>query len=148
MIVLLVVGLGIAALVRLWVTRRREAAYVPERRSIGRTGWRKLTWAILAWNVLALVWLVAGLANTADNCAGEFGDALDACQAGAAVGTTIGVTFILLVWALGDVILGVVWLVTRRPQRSCPVCGTTVAVGLTTCPSCGHDFRAAVTGSA
>ena len=42
------------------------------------------------------------------------GDQLSACQAGEGIGKGIVLFVILLLWALVDVILGVVYLVTRR----------------------------------
>ena len=103
--------------------------------------WRILTWVILAFNLLMLIWLVAGLGSAADNCAGEVGDAKDACEAGTAIGAGLAGFFIILLWALGDVILGVIWLVTRGNKRSCPVCGNSIKKGQMRCASCGYDFR-------
>jgi hypothetical protein len=104
-----------------------------------------MTWVVLAFNVLMLIWLIAGISTVGNNdCASQ--TYADACQTGADVGASIGIGIILFVWALGDVILGVVWMVTRKtPEagRTCPVCGSGLTVGLTVCPSCGHDFRAA-----
>lgn len=104
---------------------------------------RPLSWVILGWNALMLVWLVSGLASTADNCADEFGSAREACEAGTAVGAGIGIAFILFIAALGNVILGVIWLVTKKSKRTCPVCGVEVRPGITRCPSCSYDFRVA-----
>jgi hypothetical protein len=112
-------------------------------------GWRPMTWVVLVWNVLCVAWLVSGLASTADNCAGEVGSALEACEAGTAIGAGIGMAFIVFVWVAGDVILGVLWLVTRRsskPERACPVCGTAVPVGQVVCASCGYDYRTSAQG--
>ncbi len=100
---------------------------------------RPLTLGILIFNALMLVWLVAGIRSANDCQAQQY---VEACQAGVGVGAA----FILVIWALGDVILGVIWLVTRKtpaPGRTCPVCGSPLAVGLTSCPTCGHDFRLA-----
>lgn len=132
-------------------------------------GWRKMTWVVLAWNALCLVWLLAGVASVSDttqDCAAQHPTVPDnpaaslsaraaqaeanvralnlreACETGTAVGASLGAAVIVFVWAAGDVILGVVWLVTRpKPGRSCPACGAGVKVGLVVCPTCGWDFR-------
>jgi hypothetical protein len=70
-------------------------------------------WVILAINVLFLVWLVSALGSSS-SCGGMTGDELSACQAGEGIGKGIVFFVILLLWALVDVILGVVYLVTRR----------------------------------
>ncbi|MGZ5408310.1 MAG: hypothetical protein ACXWDG_11075 [Aeromicrobium sp.] len=109
--------------------------------------WRVFTWVIVVINVLFLVWIVTGLAAAGNNCAGETGDSLSACQAGTAVGASIGVGIIVFLWAFVDIILGILWLVTRpKDRRACPVCGTDVKTGLTVCSKCGHDFAAAARG--
>lgn len=111
--------------------------------------WRPFTWVLIAFNLIMLIWLVGGLASGGDPCAGEVGDALEACRAGAAIGTGIGVALILTIWIVVGFILGMIWLVTGRGQRHCPVCGNRVKKGLTVCPACGHDFRqAAAPGAA
>ena len=38
----------------------------------------------------------------------------DACKAGTAIGASIGIGMIILLWALIDVILGVIWMVTNK----------------------------------
>lgn len=108
--------------------------------------WRPFTWVILVVNILFLVWIISGVSGTSDNCSGLSGQALETCQAGTAVGTGIGVIVIIFLWALVDVILGVLWLITRSKKRQCPVCGNDVKKGLTACGNCGHDFRAGVVG--
>ena len=70
-------------------------------------------WVILAVNVLFLVWLVSALGSTS-SCEGMTGDQLSACQTGEGIGKGIVFFVILLLWALVDVILGVIFLVTRR----------------------------------
>jgi hypothetical protein len=71
-------------------------------------------WAILAINALFLWWIIAGVGGTADNCAGEVGQALEDCQTATNIGAGIGIIFIVFLWALVDVILGVLYLVTRK----------------------------------
>lgn len=104
--------------------------------------WRKFTWFILVVQVLFLVWIVAGVGDAANNCDGEVGDALELCQAGTAIGAGIGVGIIIFLWAFVDIILGLIWLVTNRGQRDCPVCGRAVKKGKTSCGKCGHNFAA------
>jgi uncharacterized protein (DUF983 family) len=40
-----------------------------------------------------------------------------------------------------DVILGVLWLVTRGKRRDCPACGEKMAKKSPTCATCGFDYR-------
>lgn len=104
--------------------------------------WRKFTWFILIVQVLFLVWIVAGVGEASNNCDGEVGEALELCQAGTAIGAGIGVGIIIFLWAFVDFILGIIWLVTNRGQRDCPVCGRAVKKGNTSCGKCGHNFAA------
>lgn len=101
--------------------------------------WRIFTWVILAFNVIMLVWVVSGAA-TGESCSGKTGDELSLCEAGQA-GTGIGVFLVILLWALGDIILGVLWLITKPRRRMCPTCGNSVRKGVTQCSTCGFDFR-------
>ncbi len=75
--------------------------------------WRKATWALLIWTVLMAVWIGTGIAATGNNCAGQVGDALTTCQAGTAIGGGIAVTFIVIIWFLGFIVLGLIWLMSR-----------------------------------
>lgn len=105
--------------------------------------WRVFTWVILVVNLLFLIWIIAGIAGsggTPEDC-GTL--TVEECNAAEGVGTAIGVGIIIVLWALVDVILGVLWLVTRPKRRSCPVCGADVKKGVTVCPKCGHDFATA-----
>ncbi|HEX8095063.1 hypothetical protein [Jatrophihabitans sp.] len=107
-------------------------------------GWRIFTYVILAFNLLMLIWIIGGIssANSSKDCGGL--DA-DTCQAATDVGTGIAVFFIIVLWALGDIILGVLWLVTNRKRsRPCPACGTDVKNGTFECRKCGFDFRSAL----
>ena len=104
--------------------------------------WRKFTWFILIVQILFVIWLVTGVSGAASNCDGEVGTALEVCQAGTAIGAGIGVGIIVFLWALVDIILALIWLVTNRGQRDGPACGRAVKKGHTTCAKCGHSFVA------
>lgn len=71
-------------------------------------------WFFLAVQLLFLVWLITGVSGAAGNCDGEVGQALEACQAGTAVGAGLGVAVILFVWVAVDVILGLTYMIFRR----------------------------------
>lgn len=63
----------------------------------------------IGFNVLMVVWMIAGL-----GAAGEGYDQMSEAQkAGTNIGAGIGMMFILVVWALGDIILGLAVLLTR-----------------------------------
>lgn len=100
--------------------------------------WRVFTWFILAFNILMLAWVIGAIASHASTCHGLTGNALTNCEAGN-VGVGVAATLLFVFWALGDVILGVLWLVTRPRTRICPVCGNGVKRGVTQC-RCGYDF--------
>jgi hypothetical protein len=105
-----------------------------------RPHWRKMTWVVLIFNVIMVIWIIAGLAATSHptHCQ-DLTNQL--CNDANNTGRGIAVALLIVLWALGDVILGTIWLVTRG--RSCPVCGKGVRKGLTACKACGHDFRTA-----
>lgn len=105
--------------------------------------WRPLTWIIVAVQILFVIWVIAGVGTAADtsDCAGQ--EYQDACEAGSAIGAGLGFIMILFLWALVDVILGVIWVVTNKNKRTCPACGHNVKKGLLGCPACGFDFAAA-----
>ena len=73
---------------------------------------RVFMWVILAINLLFLVVVIATL-NIESSCGGKVGDDLAACQAGEGIGKGAVFLVLLFVWAIVDVILGVIFLVTR-----------------------------------
>ncbi|MBA4053015.1 MAG: hypothetical protein C0472_14290 [Erythrobacter sp.] len=77
-----------------------------------RTTFGKIVkWVFIIFNVLMLIWMVSSCAAVGDISANA---ANDAERAGAAIGAGLGVTFLLFVWGVGDVILGLFVLFTRR----------------------------------
>lgn len=71
-------------------------------------------WFFLAVQALFVVWIISGVNSAADNCDGEVGELLEACQAGTAVGASIGVGMIVALWVAVDVILGITYLIFRK----------------------------------
>jgi hypothetical protein len=67
-----------------------------------------IKWAFITFNVLMAAWIVGGLHSVSKIQAHSAAE-----QIGAGIGATIGVTIIVVLWALGDLILGILVLVTR-----------------------------------
>lgn len=69
-----------------------------------------IKWIFIAWNVLMLAWVITGL-----GAGGEVINqaASEAEEAGAAIGTAIGLSIIISTWAFGVVVLGLLVLLTR-----------------------------------
>ena len=70
-------------------------------------------WVFVIFNILMAWWFFSAIGIT--------GDALnsarsDAEQAGAAIGSALGFSMILGLWAVGDIILGILVLFTRAKQ--------------------------------
>ena len=105
-----------------------------------RPRWRKMTWVLIAWCALILVWAIAGGGSAGSQCAHE---ASHAAKVGCEAGTGIGVALVLLIGFFGFVFFSLIWFMTRPKGRECPACGERVKRGLTKCAGCGHDFAAA-----
>lgn len=111
------------------------------RRSL-RPHLRKMTWVVLLFNLIMLIWVIAGSASGSGQPKDCGTLSAQTCNSAQNAGTAIGVGLLIGLWVAGDVILGIIWLVTR-PSRSCPVCGHGVKRGATSCRKCHHDFAAA-----
>lgn len=85
---------------------RRE---VSDRTLIGKI----FKWLFIIFNVLMLVALFRGCAAGSDVIVNA---QTDAERAGAGLGTALGGGLIVMIWALGDVILGMFVLFTRRKK--------------------------------
>jgi ribosomal protein L40E len=69
-----------------------------------------LKYGFVLFNVVMLIWLVAGMQGASKAIQQTTNDAQ---QAGAVIGTTIGAALIIGLWVAGDVILGLLVLFTR-----------------------------------
>jgi hypothetical protein len=94
-----------------------------------------------------VVWIIAGAASASHNpqCAHTAILGAKACQNATDAGTGIGVGLLIGLWGFGDVILGVLWMVTRG--RACQACGRGVRRGVTACTHCGFDLRLGTAGA-
>jgi hypothetical protein len=112
-----------------------------------RPRWRKMTWVLIIWCALILVWAIAGAAgqNSRAYCLAHPSAylSLKTCEAASNAGAGIGIAIILLIGFFGFVFFGLIWLMSRPRHRVCPACGEDVRKGKTACPKCGHDFAAA-----
>jgi hypothetical protein len=100
-----------------------------------------MTWVLLLWCALILIWAIAGAGSASDDCTPGYQDACDA-------GTAIGVALILLIGFFGFVFLALIWFMTRPRTRPCPRCGEDVKKGHTVCRACGFDFATIGQGEA
>ena len=74
--------------------------------------WRKATWALVIWNVLMFLWLASTLQSEFD-CDRETGAARAVCDAGAAIGMSLGASLVGTVWFIGFMTIGLIWLMSR-----------------------------------
>lgn len=101
---------------------------------------RVFTWIILVINALFLIWVIGGVSSAGSQaCPPTLSQ--EACLAAGQIGTGIGVALIVGLWVAADIILGILWLITRPRRRDCPTCGNSIRKGVTVCPECGTDFR-------
>lgn len=88
---------------------------------------RPFAWVIVIFNVYFLYAMSKGVFDLSKDGGGD-----------TAVG--IYVFMSLIVWAVLNVILYVLFRVTSGKKRLCPACGKGVKKGLTICPTCSFDF--------
>ncbi|MEU9172285.1 hypothetical protein AB0D34_31615 [Streptomyces sp. NPDC048420] len=84
-------------------------------RSRRMTRGRLLTWVILAFNLLMLLWLVVALAEAREECVG------DLCRDTDELDSPVSAWLVIFIWVTGAVLLGVAWFVghhdENRPRR-------------------------------
>jgi hypothetical protein len=72
---------------------------------------RKMTWALIIWSVLFLIWIIS--AGGSANCSDQAGQYQNAKQSGCEAGTAIGIGLLIVLWFLGFVVLSLIWFMTR-----------------------------------
>lgn len=94
--------------------------------------WRKMTWVLLIFNVVMLIWVISAAATVADEnitaedrayCADAVADefslfdsqqeCLDSLEGAGDLGGGIGTLLIILLWFMGFIALSIIWLMTR-----------------------------------
>lgn len=80
-----------------------------ERRKRGFFGWLFLL-IFLGWNIIMVIWIFA-YGNTINDSMSTATS--DAARAGAQIGAGIGIFMILIVWAVGAIVTGLLALLTR-----------------------------------
>jgi hypothetical protein len=114
--------------------------------------WRKMTWLILIFTGIMIVWAYAGTRGEECSQYAVGTSDRDFCDAGETIGTGIGVSLLFCIWFIGFIILSVIWFMSRgganRSQRLCPVCGSQTKPGQTVCKKCGYDYAAAAAATA
>jgi hypothetical protein len=78
-----------------------------EKRERGPFG-KLLKWAFIGFNVVMLIWIVSGFSAVS-----KIEVHSTAEQAGRAIGSAIGFASLLTLWAIGDLILGILVIVSR-----------------------------------
>ena len=82
---------------------------------------RKITWVILIFNLAMLAWFVyAANFGTPFDCTGVAPADLADCENDVVRGAGVGTLLIAGVWIVGDLILGLIWIVTRAKRRHDP----------------------------
>ena len=78
-----------------------------------RTGFGKfIKWVFIGFNVLMLIWMFSAMGVIV----GMDAPSNSAEEAGQAIGAGIGFTFLLIIWGLGDMVLGIFVLITKRKK--------------------------------
>ena len=69
-----------------------------------------IKWSFILFNILMIAWLFSYF-----NSVSEVTEATtsDAGKAGAVIGGTIGTGFLLFIWAMGSIVLGILTMMTR-----------------------------------
>lgn len=93
---------------------------------------RVITWIWLAFNVLVLVGLLVGGGASINSCLPP--DDILKCLKSVASSYVVWT-----IWLPGNIVLGIVWVITRLAARRCPACRLILKTGEATCPACGHS---------
>jgi hypothetical protein len=84
----------------------------------GRRHWRKMTWTLIVWNVLLIASIITAFvaARNTPNCESDSGREL--CKEAISSGGVIVGGLLIFLWIAGDIIFGLLWLVTIRRRRT------------------------------
>ena len=71
-----------------------------------------MTWALLIWSAIHIIWIVAGLASV-EECPYQTVQECEFYDAGTAIGAGIGVGLVLAIWFAGFIVLSIIWFMTK-----------------------------------
>lgn len=77
--------------------------------------WRKMSWVIFIWTVLAVLWIAADF-TVKPNCAGL---SASTCQGLNGLADGIAISFQVFVWFIGFIVFALIWFMskpTRQPN--------------------------------
>ena len=104
-------------------------------------GWRKATWAVVAWLLVALGLIGYSffrLFVAPNGCPDE--GVVSFCRFALMTRAFSDFTTAIVVYCAGAVVLGGLWLVTIPNHQPCPECGSSSRTEGGVCKNCGHDF--------
>lgn len=78
----------------------------PKRSFIGKL----IKWIFILFNLLMIFWLVGGTMSASETYSTATSEA---ARAGAAIGTGLGISMILTLWVIGDILIGIFVFLTR-----------------------------------
>jgi hypothetical protein len=109
----------------------------------GLPSWRIFTYVIIVFNLLMPAWVIAGLVSSGSGC-GVLHSALCTASTGASTGfgREVAVCVIVAMWAVGNLILGGLWIATNDVGlRPCPLCDKPIKDTMYRCSECRRGFR-------
>ena len=80
---------------------------------------RVLKWVAFGWSALMILWIVGGFATVDEGC--DEATYVEACEAGAGIGITIGVMVLVFFWVAGLAVIALLWVVSKpEPKQAVP----------------------------
>ena len=104
-------------------------------------GWRKPTWALLAWLVVAIGLIGYSFVRifvAPNGCPDE--GMVSFCRFAKMTRAFNDFATAIVLYCVGAVVLGGLWLITAPSHDPCPEGGSTARTDGGICKSCGHDF--------
>jgi hypothetical protein len=83
----------------------------------GSRHWRKMTWTLIVWNVLLIGSIVTAFVYAQNNPNCEQESTRDLCKEAISSGGLIVGGLLIFLWLAGDILFGLLWLVTIRRRR-------------------------------
>jgi hypothetical protein len=82
--------------------------------------WRKMTWTLLVFNGLMLIWAIsagASASGTSTECLNDTVLGAETCNDAQDIGAGIAVVMIGVLWFVGFIVLSLIWFMTRPKEE-------------------------------